>query len=331
MEAQTENIDLNSNDDVKTPGNKENNVMCSVCGDNAAKYKCPKCLTRTCSLACVKSHKTAADCDGVRCKTAFVALSEYNENHMLSDYRLLEETARLCDNGARILQSNPSQLSRYRTQHRNFARNMGIDLKLAPQAFTVHRRNKTFYVYKTKSFVWSLELCFPTVDVKLKNEIHDATTVAEAVEKTCGKFTDSNPVVSPYRNCDGVAVFMRRRDYPSNIEKYHKIDPALTLKEVLVGKTIVDFPRLIIVLDSEAERYLKNVCEEISPHTQQLDKDRGRQNFHRKNSNRKKFNRRNPRAKPYQKNTPKSHQKPNDGPNVQSSSFYNHTAADSFP
>lgn len=42
--------------------------VCGVCGDAAAKYKCPRCAKRTCSLKCVKAHKQADDC---RCVSLF--------------------------------------------------------------------------------------------------------------------------------------------------------------------------------------------------------------------------------------------------------------------
>jgi len=42
--------------------------VCGVCGDAEAKYKCPRCAKRTCSLKCVKAHKQADEC---RCLPAF--------------------------------------------------------------------------------------------------------------------------------------------------------------------------------------------------------------------------------------------------------------------
>ena len=31
---------------------------CQMCGQHQHKYKCPKCLMATCSLACIKDHKS---------------------------------------------------------------------------------------------------------------------------------------------------------------------------------------------------------------------------------------------------------------------------------
>ena len=49
------------------------------------------CLTKSCSLACTKQHKQSTGCTGKRAREAFVPLLEYNEKHLVSDYRFVEE------------------------------------------------------------------------------------------------------------------------------------------------------------------------------------------------------------------------------------------------
>ena len=49
---------------------------------------------RTCSLRCVKHHKTRIGCSGERDRAAFIATKEFREEDLLSDYTLLEELAR---------------------------------------------------------------------------------------------------------------------------------------------------------------------------------------------------------------------------------------------
>ncbi|KAK3387528.1 hypothetical protein B0H63DRAFT_470239 [Podospora didyma] len=50
--------------------------LCSICHAAPRKYKCPRCQTRTCSVACIQKHKARADCDGIRDATAFKPISE---------------------------------------------------------------------------------------------------------------------------------------------------------------------------------------------------------------------------------------------------------------
>ena len=51
-------------------------------------------MYRTCSLRCVKHHKTRIGCSGERDRAAFIATKEFREEDLLSDYTLLEELAR---------------------------------------------------------------------------------------------------------------------------------------------------------------------------------------------------------------------------------------------
>ncbi|KAK3985918.1 Box C/D snoRNA protein 1 [Cladorrhinum sp. PSN332] len=51
-------------------------TLCSICHAEPPKYKCPRCLARTCSAACIQKHKTRADCDGQRNPRAFVPITE---------------------------------------------------------------------------------------------------------------------------------------------------------------------------------------------------------------------------------------------------------------
>ncbi|GBL61145.1 Box C/D snoRNA protein 1 [Araneus ventricosus] len=74
--------------------------LCSVCNE-PSKYRCPKCSTFSCSLECVKVHKEETACDGVRDKTAFIPLDEFQERHLLSDYHFLENIGRTIDNAQR--------------------------------------------------------------------------------------------------------------------------------------------------------------------------------------------------------------------------------------
>ena len=70
---------------------------CQQCRLQAPKYSCPACSFRSCSLGCSQDHKAATGCSGKRSRTAFVSLGTFSDRELLSDYRLLEETARAHD------------------------------------------------------------------------------------------------------------------------------------------------------------------------------------------------------------------------------------------
>ncbi|MQL96322.1 hypothetical protein Taro_028995 [Colocasia esculenta] len=76
--------------------------LCEECGESPWKYRCPGCSIRTCSLPCVKSHKQRSGCTGQRDRSHFVPLSQFDDNQILSDYNLLEETKRAAEAARRM-------------------------------------------------------------------------------------------------------------------------------------------------------------------------------------------------------------------------------------
>lgn len=79
-------------------------TLCTICHAAPPKYKCPRCLTRTCSLACIQRHKARASCDGVRNARAFVPLAQLTTpagwDH---DYNFLTSIERACERREREL------------------------------------------------------------------------------------------------------------------------------------------------------------------------------------------------------------------------------------
>jgi hypothetical protein len=76
--------------------------ICCVCKAEP-KYRCPGCSRRTCSLECVKQHKSTFACSGARARSKFAAsVREFNDNTILSDYYLMEDAARLVGVSGRV-------------------------------------------------------------------------------------------------------------------------------------------------------------------------------------------------------------------------------------
>ena len=57
---------------------------CEECKSNPSKYKCPGCSIQSCSLPCVKAHKTCTGCTGKRNQTQFVPISQFDDSTLLS-------------------------------------------------------------------------------------------------------------------------------------------------------------------------------------------------------------------------------------------------------
>jgi hypothetical protein len=64
-------------------------VDCELCKAEKAKYCCPGCSMRTCSLQCSKQHKALTGCTGQRDRLAFVPLEQFDDQKLLSGVLLL--------------------------------------------------------------------------------------------------------------------------------------------------------------------------------------------------------------------------------------------------
>ena len=54
----------------------KSNLQPSYSHVNPPKYRCPRCSTRTCSLACTRRHKLWSQCSGVRDPAAYLKRNE---------------------------------------------------------------------------------------------------------------------------------------------------------------------------------------------------------------------------------------------------------------
>lgn len=69
----------------------EKSTLCQECSKQVFKYKCPRCLFLSCSLACCKAHKERLNCSGERSQTHFVPLTNFSEHQLMSDLKFLEK------------------------------------------------------------------------------------------------------------------------------------------------------------------------------------------------------------------------------------------------
>ncbi|KAF4445445.1 Box C/D snoRNA protein 1 [Fusarium austroafricanum] len=78
--------------------------LCGICHISTPKYKCPRCGTRTCSLACIKKHKAWSECTGERDATAYVAPSKLRTPAGVDhDYNFLHGIERSVERAEKLL------------------------------------------------------------------------------------------------------------------------------------------------------------------------------------------------------------------------------------
>ncbi|XP_011613399.2 box C/D snoRNA protein 1 [Takifugu rubripes] len=246
------------------PKNRKRKISlsnCSLCGLQEAKYKCPGCLVHSCSLPCVKKHKEDSSCSGIRNKTAFVALSQFDEMALLSDYRFLEDTGRFADGATRDgLVRTPRTTSKAKKLSA-CARRMNITLRFLPVTFTKSRENSTFCLTREKIFLWHLKLVFPQSNTEFsQRRVSDKKTLEQILTPYIHP-TESDPVtrqklkIYVQAPVDHVKVFMKAEGRKANSVRYHELDIQKTLGDNLSYKTLIEYPVLHVVLREQWKEY----------------------------------------------------------------------------
>ncbi|XP_057698160.1 box C/D snoRNA protein 1 [Corythoichthys intestinalis] len=229
---------------------------CGVCGFEEAKYKCPACLTLSCSLLCVKKHKEESRCSGVRNKTAFVNLSQFDEITLLSDYRFLEDTGRFAGSAQRDnLICVPHTRGNARTNKLKVnARKMNITLRILPSTFTKHKENSTIFNFREKVFLWHLKIVFPQSGTEFSQKRVCERLTLEQILTPYIHPTESDPVIRQKLKryvltpIEEVNVFMKAEGRKANSVRYHKLDLRKSLRDNLSYKILIEYPLLHVVL-----------------------------------------------------------------------------------
>uniref|UniRef100_A0A8C4K5X3 Box C/D snoRNA protein 1 n=2 Tax=Dromaius novaehollandiae TaxID=8790 RepID=A0A8C4K5X3_DRONO len=227
---------------------------CETCSEEEAKYRCPRCMKYSCSLLCVKKHKLALSCNGIRDKTAFVSVNEFTDLNLLSDYRFLEDVGRTADAAARDLSVHRPTTNKFINYLRNRARRHNIILKTLPIGFTKRRENSTIFNKKEQKFYWHLKLMFPHchAEYTLKRVPEDKTLTD--ILKPYIDPVESDPVVcqrlkiytmSPQSD---VQILMKIENRRQNSTRYNELDASRSLLDNLKDKVIIEYPTLFVVL-----------------------------------------------------------------------------------
>ncbi|KAG5500355.1 hypothetical protein JKF63_03447 [Porcisia hertigi] len=141
---------------------------CCVCG-TLAMYTCPGCGRRTCSMICVRVHKTDFQCTGVRDVTLKVPLSEFTDQQLQRDYHFLENCRRVIGN---VERGFPRTSWRYNYKAlppplhalREAARRRGVICQITSEGMHKREENTSRLDRKTNTVVWRCEFQFYTTD-----------------------------------------------------------------------------------------------------------------------------------------------------------------------
>nr|XP_006120324.1 box C/D snoRNA protein 1 isoform X2 [Pelodiscus sinensis] len=205
----------------------------------------------SCSLVCVKKHKTALSCNGIRDKAAFVSINEFSELNLLSDYCFLEDVGRMADGAVRDISLHRPTTNKSINYLRNRARKHNIYLKTLPIGFTKRRENTTTFNKKEQRFYWHLKLIFP--------QSH-----AEYIVKRLKIYTMSPP--------SDIQILMKIENRQHNSVSYDELDTSKSLRDNLKDKVVIEYPTLLVVL-KKFKNDMVALSQDANESTEDLDSD----------------------------------------------------------
>ncbi|KAK9768898.1 Box C/D snoRNA accumulation [Basidiobolus ranarum] len=232
---------------------EENNQLCEYCKENTWKYKCPRCLLKTCSLNCSKQHKAETGCSGERSKNHFISLNQYDYNNMMSDYVFLEETSRTTDNAARENLSLNSEARR--GAHRNNllasnAKRHGVRLSRMSQGMKRRTCNKSIWHTKLKQIHWTVDWVFNECNLTLTDSrAPENKTLRELLTNHLENRPDNLlnlTKLTTYASAplDSLILLMRVPFLPATRKEYWELSLDKPLQDSLFHKTIIEYPTI---------------------------------------------------------------------------------------
>ncbi|XP_028402138.1 box C/D snoRNA protein 1-like [Dendronephthya gigantea] len=238
--------------------------FCNSCGSSDSKYRCPRCDAVSCSLACVKKHKVLNSCSGQRDKTKYINKSEYNEQNLLSDYRLLEETNRVVDNAQRDHKRKKQFFSSNVKRLRVEAAKKGVNLRLMPVSFQKRKENTSFFHFKSKVIMWRIKWEFPQANTHYVEAKQSENVLIKTLLEKYLDPTNADPVFKQklrvYRDAE-IGIFLQ--NHSTQQRSFFKIDTLVTVKDALKGKMVIEYPTFHVVLSRHFSEYPTDISGPI--------------------------------------------------------------------
>ncbi|XP_051228474.1 uncharacterized protein [Lolium perenne] len=260
-------------------GGGEKGGPCEECGEQPWKYRCPGCSRLTCSLPCVQAHKRRTACSGKRPRTAPVPLAHFDDNQLLSDYNLLEETNQAREAAHRLVVGygrnygggDGATLPSWLFFLRKAAHRRGVRLFFLPRGMARREQNRSRHFHRKDIIYWTLEWRFNSADIILTDhQIDEHASLLSLLEKHLSP-TPLKDQLTPYRNTElrDLKLFIQKSAKDSK-SPYRQLNIEEPLHAQLRGILIVEYPTINVFLPSdtcefEVEKFVNKIRNEQPP------------------------------------------------------------------
>lgn len=264
--------------------------LCAICHSHPAKYKCPRCSIKTCSLPCIKRHKLLSECTGVRDPAAYrkrndlatPASFDQDFNFITGLERSLERADR--DAANRGINFDGTRQRLVKGEHRlHVEQDRGeVTVRKAPAGMSRSKQNKTHWNQRHKRISWTVEWILQDGQKIFANCL-ESTTISQAfanavpkkfqqsrkrkLDETCqNPGSDTTAISDEHRTVTrentaavqkghsgtaaGLYFYLHRPDIASRQRCVSHIASDTLLCKCLQGRTVHEFPTLYILNES---------------------------------------------------------------------------------
>ncbi|XP_044978550.1 putative box C/D snoRNA protein SPCC613.07 [Hordeum vulgare subsp. vulgare] len=263
-------------------GGGEKGAPCQECGEQPWKYRCPGCSRLTCSLPCVQAHKRRAACSGKRPRTDPVALAQFDDTQLLSDYNLLEETSLVRESAHRLLGDFGGNFARNFEGRpgaklppslgalRKAAERRGVRLFFLPRGMTRRAQNRSRHDNRNDCIYWTIEWKFNSTDIVLTDHQTDENaSLLSLLEKHLSP-SPWKDELTPYRNTElrDLKLFIQRSAKDSK-SPHRQLNIEEPFRPQLRGTLILEYPTISVFLPSDSYDFrLEKLANKISRNEQ---------------------------------------------------------------
>ncbi|RCK66818.1 Box C/D snoRNA protein 1 [Candida viswanathii] len=261
---------------------QEEQTVCTICHDNQAKYTCPACGIKTCSLPCYKSHQEERECSGKVDSNRYLNREELAADpvHLNRDYNFLTRVDRQIEVAKEDITKSaknvfkrtkfPHHHQANKRQRRNdedtkdkriaavekvFLNNPTTMVKREntlvvqlPLGMSRSNSNKTGYDKKLNSFVWTIEW------VVLDDKGEQVFKFVSYRLKEGLVLQDAVPMNIVNNKFPNEVDKTQLKFYLHNVilkEKLIKLDSKETLSAALKDKIVLEYPTIYIAANDE--------------------------------------------------------------------------------
>jgi len=236
------------------------NVVCHVCREVKAKYKCPRCSAQTCSLACCKKHKAENECDGKYDVTAHVPKEKMSVSTFKREYNfLMDITSRLYH-----AQSNPNIRNkgtwsfRFRLLYKLARSKRNIQIYFPGNHSSNLKENTSRYDKNKDSFTWHVNFLLGNKIKLVAKRVPETAIVSDLLRNQfpqCLLDEELRPKVKAYQSNFDSLTFLLEVPFEKGRRRYWKIDPTKSLQHSLENSVLYSFPEIIVCLPSEQDQF----------------------------------------------------------------------------